>query len=71
MEMVIEKARRVATFNADSLRMAKALNNRPTVLAEQREAGIREGHDLKVMLNSDETKAMIAEFASKSKKSKL
>jgi peroxisomal 3,2-trans-enoyl-CoA isomerase len=71
VKTVVEKAERIATFNAESLRMAKAQSNRPVVLAEQREAGIREGHDLKVRLNSDESKAMMKEFASRSRKSKL
>jgi len=69
--IVLEKAKRIATFNAESLRMAKAQVNRPIPLAEQREAGIREGHDLKVRLNSDETKAMIKQFADKSRNAKL
>ena len=47
--------------------MCKAQVNRPTALAEQKEAGMREGADLKVRLNSPETKAMMAEFAKKSK----
>jgi peroxisomal 3,2-trans-enoyl-CoA isomerase len=71
LNMVVEKAKRIATFNAVSLKMAKAQINRPVPLAEQREAGIREGHDLKVRLNSDEAKAMMNSFADKSKKSKL
>jgi enoyl-CoA hydratase/carnithine racemase len=71
LDLVIEKARRIAKFNAESLRMAKALISRPTALAEQKEAGIREGHDLKVRLNSDETKAMIKQFADGARKSKL
>jgi Delta3-Delta2-enoyl-CoA isomerase len=69
--MVSEKAKRIATFNAESLRMAKAQINRPIPLAEQKEAGIREGHDLKVRLNSDESKAMMKEFADKAGKTKL
>lgn len=68
---VVEKAKRIATFDSESLRMAKALGNRPVVLAEQREAGIREGHDLKVRLNDDETKAKIKDFASKRLTGKL
>ena len=39
--------------------------------AEQREAGMREGHGLKVRLNSPETKAMVAAFVNKAEKSAL
>lgn len=69
--LVVEKAKGIAKFNAESLRMAKAQINRPIPLAEQREAGIREGHDLKVKLNSPEAKAMMNDFANKSRKAKL
>jgi peroxisomal 3,2-trans-enoyl-CoA isomerase len=71
LDLIKEKAMRIATFSAESLKMAKAQINRPIPLAEQREAGIREGHDLKVRLNSAETKAMIKQFADKSRKGKL
>jgi peroxisomal 3,2-trans-enoyl-CoA isomerase len=67
VERVAEIAKRIGGFNGESLRMCKALVNRPTTLAEQREAGMRERHDLKVRLNSPETKAMMASFANKSK----
>ncbi len=63
-----EIAKRIGGYNGESLRMCKALVNRPVTLAEQREAGMREGHDLKTRLNSPETKAMVAAFANKSKK---
>jgi Delta3-Delta2-enoyl-CoA isomerase len=63
-----EIAKRIGGFNGESLRMCKALVNRPTTLGEQREAGMREGADLKVRLNSPETKAMVAAFANKPKK---
>lgn len=66
LERVIEKAKCIGNFSAQSLQMAKANINRPIPLAEQREAGIREGHDLKVRLNSDEAKAMVAAFTNKS-----
>ena len=62
-----EIAKRIGGFNGESLRMCKALVNRPVMLAEQREAGMREGADLKTRLNSPETKAMVAAFANKSK----
>lgn len=71
IEQVCQIGKRIASFNGESLRMCKALVNRPTTLAEQREAGIREGHDLKVRLNAPETKAMVAAFANKDRKSKL
>lgn len=67
LAQVIEKAKRIGTYSGQSLQMAKANINRPIPLAEQREAGIREGHDLKVRLNSDEAKAMVAAFTNKSK----
>jgi peroxisomal 3,2-trans-enoyl-CoA isomerase len=67
LERVIEKAKNIGTFSGQSLQMAKANINRPVPLAEQKEAGIREGHDLKIRLNSDEAKAMIAAFTNKSK----
>lgn len=67
VQKVGEIAKRIGGFNGDSLRMCKALSNRPVMLAEQREAGMREAHDLKVRLNSPETKAMMAAFANKSK----
>jgi Delta3-Delta2-enoyl-CoA isomerase len=67
VDAVSEIAKRIGGYNGESLRMCKALVNRPTILAEQREAGMREGHDLKVRLNSPETKAMMASFANKSK----
>lgn len=69
--LVLEKAKKIAIFNGESLRMAKAQISRPIPLAEQREAGIREGHDLKIRLNSDEAKGMMNQFAAASKKSKL
>ena len=71
VERVCVVAERMGGFSGESLRMCEALVNRPTMLAEQREAGTREGHDLKARLNSPETKAMVAAFASKSKGSKL
>jgi len=67
VEEVAKIAKKIGGFNGESLRMCKALVNRPITLAEQREAGMREGHDLKVRLNSPETKAMMASFANKSK----
>ena len=67
LELVCEKAKKIGSFSGQSLQMAKANVNRPIPLAEQREAGIREAHDLKVRLNSDEAKAMIAAFTNKSK----
>lgn len=67
LERVVEKAKRIGGFSGQSLQMAKANINRPVPLAEQREAGVREGHDLKVRLNSDEAKAMVAAFTNKSK----
>ena len=67
LKLVCEKAKRIATFSGQSLQMAKANINRPVPLAEQREASIREGHDLKVRLNSEEAKAMVKAFTSKSK----
>jgi enoyl-CoA hydratase/carnithine racemase len=71
LDIVLEKAKKIATFNAESLRMAKAQINRPIPLAEQREAGIREGHDLKVRLNSDESKEIMKQFADNARKAKL
>ena len=71
LQQVCDIGKRIASFNGESLRMCKALVNRPTMLAEQREAGMREGHDLKVRLNAPETKAMVASFANQSKRSKL
>ena len=71
LEKVAEIAKSIGGFNGESLRMCKPLVNRPTMLAEQREAGMREGHDLKVRLNSPETKAMVAAFANRAKRSKI
>ncbi|KAK5175741.1 uncharacterized protein LTR77_000880 [Saxophila tyrrhenica] len=74
LSKVAEIGKRIGGFSGESLRMCKALANRPVTLAEQREAGMREGADLKVRLNSPETKAMMAAFANKPKgkdKSKL
>ena len=68
LRKVVEIAKRIGGFNGESLRMCKAQVNRPTVLGEQKEAGMREGADLKVRLNAPETKAMMAAFANKSKK---
>ncbi|KAK3714259.1 hypothetical protein LTR37_007845 [Vermiconidia calcicola] len=67
LEKVGEVAKRIGAFNGESLRMCKALVNRPALLAEQREAGVREGADLKVRWNAPETRAMVAAFASKKK----
>ncbi|OAL23859.1 hypothetical protein AYO20_10879 [Fonsecaea nubica] len=64
---VFKIAKRIGTYSAESLRMAKAQVNRPTVLAEQREAGMWEAVDLKVRLNSDEAKAAMKAFMDKSK----
>lgn len=71
VEKVCEKARRIGTFNSEALRMCKALVNRPTELARQREASVLEGHDLKVRLNSDDAKAMVKGFFDRAGKSKL
>lgn len=74
IERVVEIAKRVGGFNGESLRMTKALINRPEALAEQREAGVREGKDLMVRMNDPETKAKLAAFGGKAKgdgKSKL
>lgn len=68
---VCEQAKKIGEYPAESLRMAKAQVNRPIPLAEQREAGIREGHDLKVRLNSDEAKERMKAFTQKSSKSNL
>ncbi|KAJ9611393.1 hypothetical protein H2200_004577 [Cladophialophora chaetospira] len=74
-EEVFTIARRIGTYSAESLRMAKAQVNRPSVLAQQREASMWEGVDLKVRLNSDEAKAAMKSFQNKPKtmaeKSKL
>jgi peroxisomal 3,2-trans-enoyl-CoA isomerase len=69
VEAVAERAKRIGTFNAQALQMAKALINKPTDLARQREASVLEGHDLKVRLNSDDAKAMVKAFLDKSGKS--
>lgn len=72
LDRVTEVAKRIGGYSGESLRMCKALVNRPTMLAQQREAGMSEGHDLKARLNSPETKAMVAAFAAqKSMKSRL
>lgn len=71
---VVDVAKRVGGYNGESLRMTKALINRPEALAEQREAGVREGKDLMVRMNDPETKAKLAAFGAKGKdggKSKL
>lgn len=71
---VVEIAKRVGGYDGDSLRMTKALINRPEALAEQREAGFREGKDLMVRMNDPKTKAKLAAFGAKGKdggKSKL
>jgi peroxisomal 3,2-trans-enoyl-CoA isomerase len=67
-EEVFKIARRIGTYSAESLRMAKAQVNRPSVLAEQREAGMWEAVDLKIRLNSDEAKEAMSKFAEKGKK---
>lgn len=67
LEEVVRTAKRIGTYSAESLRMAKAQVNRPTVLAEQREAGMWEAVDLKIRLNSDEAKAAMKAFMEKSK----
>jgi Delta3-Delta2-enoyl-CoA isomerase len=67
-EEVFTVARRIGTYSAESLRMCKAQVNRPSVLAEQREAGMWEAVDLKVRLNSDEAKEAMRAFSQKSKK---
>lgn len=74
LDSVVEIAKRVGGYNGQSLWMTKALINRPEALAEQREAGAREGKDLLVRMNDPETKARLASFSGKSKdsgKSKL
>jgi peroxisomal 3,2-trans-enoyl-CoA isomerase len=68
---VCEQAKKIGGYPAESLRMAKAQVNRPIPLAEQREASIREGHDLKVRLNSDEAKAMVKAFTDRPSKPKI
>lgn len=68
---VCERARKIGLYPAESLRMTKAQVNRPVPLAEQREAGLREGHDLKVRLNSDEAKARMKAFTDRSSKPNL
>lgn len=71
LERVIETAKRIGDFNGESLRMTKALINCPEALAEQREAGIREGKDLMVRMNDPETQAAFGSKAKESGKSKL
>ena len=71
LEVVCEKAKTIGEFPAESLRMAKAQVNPPVVLAEQREAGLREGYDLKVRLNVDEAKERMKAFTDKFSKIKL
>ena len=71
LEQVCEKARKIAMFPAESLRMAKAQTNRLVQQAEQREAGIREGFDLRARMNSDEAKAIVKRFTDKARKSRL
>ncbi|KAF2102908.1 ClpP/crotonase [Rhizodiscina lignyota] len=70
VDAVCEKAKRIGTFNAEALRMCKALVNKPTDIARQREASVLEGHDLKVRLNSDDAKAMVKAFLDRTGKSK-
>lgn len=60
-------AKRIGAYNAESLRMAKAQVNRPSVLAGQREASMWEEVDLRVRLNSDEAKAAMKAFQGKGK----
>jgi hypothetical protein len=70
LEMVIEKGRRIVTFNGESSKMVK-LQFRPILLANQMEARVSEGDDLVVKLNSDNTKAMMEQFTHNAWKSKL
>ena len=58
-------AERISGFNGESLKLTKAALNRPSVLAKQREAGIKEGVDLQRMLSGEEAKAMMADFQAK------
>lgn len=67
LERVLVIAKRVGGYNGQSLRMTKALINRPEALANQREAGMREGKDLMVRMNDPETKAKLAAFGNKRK----
>jgi enoyl-CoA hydratase/carnithine racemase len=68
---VCERAKKIRSYPAESLWMAEAQDNRPVPLTEQCEAGLREGHDLKVRLNSDEAKVRVKALADKSGKSKF
>lgn len=71
---VVGIAKRIGASDGESLRMTKALMNRPEQLAEQREAGAREGKDLVIRMNDPNTKARLAALGSKDKdgsKSKL
>lgn len=71
LEKVKEKAKHMGTFSGQSLKMAKALTNRPSELARQREQSVLEGHDLRVRVNSPEAQAMIKQFTDRVGKSKL
>ena len=62
LDEVKEVARRVGGYNGESLRLTKAQLNKPSVLAEQKEAGMREGVDLKVMLGGEEARRMMEGF---------
>jgi len=68
---VCEKAKHLATFSGESLKMAKALSNRPTELAKHREQGVLEGYSLQTRANSADSKAMVKQFTDKAGKSKI
>lgn len=63
---VCEKAKKIAEFSGESLSMTKRLVTTETLLAEQREAGIKEGHDLRIRFASEDSKASIKKFTDKS-----
>jgi enoyl-CoA hydratase/carnithine racemase len=66
-----EKAKKIACYNGESLRMAKALTRVAEGTEEQKAASRREGRDLVVRLNSEDAKENMRAFAEKARASQL
>lgn len=71
LRIVCDRAKKIGTFNEQSLRMAKKLINQPRIMDDLRAASAREGQDLKVRFASEDVKAALKAFSDKSDKAKI
>jgi enoyl-CoA hydratase/carnithine racemase len=71
LEVVVKQAKKIGTFNEESLRMTKSLVNQPSTMPELSAASAREGEGLRIRFASDDVQAAMKAFSDKSGKAKM